>query len=597
MKKWLDKFHRWKFDKKIRWIVEVTIITTTLLVLCVSTVSSVASMKEQSVELLQVQNNTVAENFRNSLDNYKTLAVATVLDRSVQRYVKSAGLGTAEIRVRSQNAYNLLDSIANMYSNLNFIAIVGDQTDSYLYKGAETLAGTHFLQVYQSDYEKCKVVENSTIRMGYNNAYYNGEKYTLNVYFPIYDTERIFKELGLLCMSFTDSSLQQILEYSGSSNTETFVLDTDGMLVASKNKEEIGQYVDYAEDIKNYSRSFTGNGKMYVFEKVSRWNFYVVSSVPMSELYHGSVRTVIIIGLFLLIILVICTKVIKELIDRLYKPLDNAVKKMDDVASGSLNTRIDAEYMGEDFVKLATGFNSMMEKIQVLMEQVKLEQHQTEQIRFNALQAQIQPHFLYNTLECIHWQAIADGNQEISTLVMALAKYYRICLSNGRDVISLEMELNHVQNYLIIQNMRYDDIIASMFDIESGVEDTMVPKFTLQPLVENSIYHGLKVKEGRKGTVSITAKKQEGEVLVTVSDTGTGMGQEQIDEMNRRLLVYDDSFGYGVQNVNKRIELLYGKKYGLHYLKNELGGVTVEIRMPYETEVSDSALRGEAIRV
>ena len=97
--------------------------------------------------------------------------------------------------------------------------------------------------------------------------------------------------------------------------------------------------------------------------------------------------------------------------------------------------------MGEDFTKLAVWFNSMMEEILVLMDQVKMEQHQIEQIRFNALQSQIQPHFLYNTLECIHWQAMVDGNEEISTLVKALAKYYRICLSGGHDVIPLKMEL------------------------------------------------------------------------------------------------------------------------------------------------------------
>lgn len=226
------------------------------------------------------------------------------------------------------------------------------------------------------------------------------------------------------------------------------------------------------------------------------------------------------------------------------------------------------------------------------MEQVKLEQHQIEQQRFNALQAQIQPHFLYNTLECIHWQAVADGNQEISTLVKALAKYYRICLSKGRDVITLGMELEHVRNYLIIQNMRYDNIIGSVYDIDEGVKNAMIPKLTLQPLVENSIYHGMKVKEGKKGTIFITVKREKTDILITVSDTGTGMTQQQIDEMNQHLSEYEDSFGYGVRNVNKRIELLYGKGFGLFYLKNESGGVTVKIHIPYVTEIEENILGG-----
>ena len=231
------------------------------------------------------------------------------------------------------------------------------------------------------------------------------------------------------------------------------------------------------------------------------------------------------------------------------------------------------------------------------MQQVKLEQHQIEQIRFNSLQSQIQPHFLYNTLDCIHWQAVADGNQEISILVKALARYYRICLSKGHDVIPLKMEVEHVQNYLIIQNMRYDNIIGISIQVEENCKDAMIPKLTIQPLVENSIYHGIKIKEGKQGSISLSAVRKGETVQILIADTGTGMTKEQIAEMNQHLSEYDEGFGYGVRNVNKRIELLYGKEYGLHYVKNEFGGVTVEITLPYVTNVEPGILQGDIINV
>ena len=131
----------------------------------------------------------------------------------------------------------------------------------------------------------------------------------------------------------------------------------------------------------------------------------------------------VVVILVLIIVLIIVSIIIRALVRKMYQPLNKVVSNMDYVATGSLRTRINVDNMGEDFAKLAIGFNSMMDEIEVLMEQVKLEQHQLEQIRFNALQSQIQPHFLYNTLECIHWQAIAEGNKEISTMVKALAKY------------------------------------------------------------------------------------------------------------------------------------------------------------------------------
>lgn len=596
MRKWMEKVSRWKFDKKMQLLVTVSIIATTLIVLVVSTISSVTSMKQQSIELLQAQNSTTAENFKSSLDNYKTLAIATVMDTSIQQYLKAVNYNKEEGGLKN-SAFNILASISNMHSDMNFIAVVGKSPDDYIYKGQIAISAAQFSQVYTFDAQKCKTVQDSSIKMCFNNAYFNGSKYTLNIYFPIYDTNRVLGELGLLCMNFTDPSLQQILEYDSSNKLESMVVDTDGMMVSARDKDKIGTNVDFIPKMKEKSGTFSMGGRLYIYQKVSDWRFYVVSSVPMMELYKSSIRTIFFMAFILLFLLTISLLVVKRIIGKVYRPLDKVVRKMDDVASGSLKTRINVEHMGEDFTKLAVGFNSMMEEILVLMEQVKMEQHQIEQIRFNALQSQIQPHFLYNTLECIHWQAMVDGNGEISTLVKALAKYYRICLSGGHDVIPLKMELEHVRNYLIIQNMRYDDIIGSEFDVEEAASDVMIPKLTLQPLVENSIYHGIKVKEGKTGSLFLKVRKRSSDVLITLADTGTGMSQQQIDEMNQHLSEYDDSFGYGVRNVNKRIELFYGEEFGLYYLRNESGGVTVEIRLPYVTQVEDGIIRGEMIHV
>ena len=160
-------------------------------------------------------------------------------------------------------------------------------------------------------------------------------------------------------------------------------------------------------------------------------------------------------------------------------------------------------------------------------------------------------------------------------------------------MITIREEVEHIRNYMIIQNMRYDNIIGSEIVVESQVEESLIPKLTLQPLVENSIYHGMKVKEGKTGTLYLTAYKEGDEVVIKVSDTGTGMSQEQIDEMNEQLSRYEDSFGYGVRNVNKRIELLFGEGYGLHYQKNDSGGVTVVIHLPYQTEIKKNTAGGE----
>jgi two-component system, sensor histidine kinase YesM len=241
--------------------------------------------------------------------------------------------------------------------------------------------------------------------------------------------------------------------------------------------------------------------------------------------------------------------------------------------------------MGDDIRNMAKSFNLMAIRLEELVEKVKEDQHQIEQIKLNALQSQIQPHFLYNTLDCIHWQALVDGNERISVLVKALANYYRLCLSKGQDIISLSQELAHVQNYLIIQNIRYGNIIEQSFEIEERFLKVPIPKMTLQPLVENAIYHGIKVKNGKHGKITITAREENDKVVISVSDSGAGVSQKKIDEINSSISIYDESFGYGVRNVHKRIELLYGKGNGLYFRKNNTGGITVEIRLPYSSDL------------
>lgn len=597
MKKWIERINHWKLDKKMQVLVTTVIIVMTLIILAVSTISSVTSMKEKSIELLQTNNDTMSENYAASLEQYKALAIAIVMDDTVQSYLRCTSKRDPSYTGYANNAVNTMTSCQNMYPDMNFIGIVSYQMDDYLYKGIEALSSSDFQQVYAQDYQQCGAVRDGTIRIGFSNKYFKGDRYTLSVYFPIYDLNTIMMERGLLCMNFTNPVLEQILEDRSGNGRQTAVVQTDGTIIADHDLDSIGETVSYKEKLVGSEGEFSWEGRLYIYQKVSDWNYYIVSSIENMELYAPSVRTIIIMTAILFFMVILSFFVIKGIISRVYRPLDQTVQKMDQVAAGSLDTRLNVESMGEDFQKLATGFNSMMEEILVLMEQVKMEQHQIEQIRFNSLQSQIQPHFLYNTLECIHWQAMADGNKEISTLVMALAKYYRICLSKGHDVIPLELEIEHMKNYLIIQNMRYDNIIGSEIQIEESCKETMIPKLTLQPLVENSIYHGIKVKEGKKGSVFLKAVREGDHVLIILADTGSGMTQAQIDAMNLQLSEYDESFGYGVRNVNKRIELLYGKDYGLYYLRNEFGGVTVEIQLPYTTEVDDGILKGDMINV
>ena len=582
-----EQITNWNLKKKISFFISLLIMGTSLIILTASTFSAFYYMTNQTREMATSQLETLASNYDDTLEQYQNLAVALVINDSVQKYCASDVKRGLQYEQQASNVYNILLNMLNVQNNMNFAVVSRDDTEDYVYKGNSSVVDARFEVVYEQDYEESiSAKEGSTVRMSFANHYFRNEGYTLTLYHPIYATTRMVHKNGMLVMNLSDNLVEQLREDTTQSlDSELFLMDINGKRVSIADKKKIGKQVDYLKRIKGSRGSFQADGALIIYQRIGKWNYYLVNEIPMFELYKGSFGNItILLGVFVLMS-VLSIALLRRMIQTFYRPIDRVVSVMDQVAEGTLEVRIDTESMDADSRKLAVGFNSMMDEIAVLMEQVKVEQHQLEQIRFNALQSQIQPHFLYNTLECIHWQAIADGNKEISTMVKALAQYYRVCLSRGKEIISLKQELDHIRSYLIIQNMRYDNIIELDVQVDACYDDVKIPKMTLQPLIENSIYHGIRVKEGKRGVVEIRIRQEDSDVWIVVADSGTGMSQEEIDEMNQSISVYDESFGYGVRNVNKRIEIMFGPKYGLHFRKNEHEGVSVEIHLPREADI------------
>lgn len=242
------------------------------------------------------------------------------------------------------------------------------------------------------------------------------------------------------------------------------------------------------------------------------------------------------------------------------------------------------DYPYQDEVgRLSVSFNFMIQKINHLIqelnahiealkeekEHVRLVQAQKRQAELKALQAQINPHFLYNTLNAITWQASDQGAKEASIMSNALGKFFRISLSKGKEVITLGEELEHISNYLKIQGIRYKDKIHYEFDVPEDVKELYIIKLVLQPLVENAIYHGIKIKKGA-GYIGIHVERQANEagiqtLRLCVEDDGEGIEPERLSVICKGLSSghISENSGYGIYNVNERIKLYYGNAYGL----------------------------------
>lgn len=272
----------------------------------------------------------------------------------------------------------------------------------------------------------------------------------------------------------------------------------------------------------------------------------------------------------------------------IYKPMikqQNAIRQLKDAGSEeSLHMGVSEDVMAEDIYEL-------LDVIRHSMEREHAEFLLRQQSQYAELQNQINPHFLYNTLETIRGQAVIDDNYIIADMTEALAKYFRYNISKNNDVVTVEQELENISNYIQIQQYRFQDRFA--FRIYNHVPEEeytscMIPKMTLQPIVENAIFHGMEQKI-EKGHLYIHIEASEERLMIIVADDGMGMDEETLEKLNRKLQNADGVSelseksrhnGIAMENVNSRLRLLYGSDYGLRVSSTRNLGTEVEITLP-----------------
>lgn len=264
------------------------------------------------------------------------------------------------------------------------------------------------------------------------------------------------------------------------------------------------------------------------------------------------------------------------------RPIQELCKMSKKVAKGDFSAKTEVTSEAEDEIAVLTNsFNDMTAEIGHLVEDIKREQANLRVMESKLLQAQINPHFLYNTLDTIVWLAEEKQTDEVVMMVTRLSEFFRTTLSQGRDYITVEEEKRHVDSYLQIQQFRYQDIMDYEIDIEEDILDYTLPKLTLQPLVENALYHGIKNKRG-KGTITIKGFRKDNKIVLKVIDNGKGMTETELDGLRRYIAGYKENMthGFGLANVNQRIHYYYGEEYGIFYESAENKGTEAVIILP-----------------
>jgi two-component system sensor histidine kinase YesM len=387
------------------------------------------------------------------------------------------------------------------------------------------------------------------------------------------------KMVGRVFLYVKETTIASIYQEGKNKGGEFYIVDSAGRIISSQNKAML--YRDLKEAVSitipenGKDTTFTqgsGSKEMLIFtQRFEPLKWTIVSAIPMDDI--SSDRKVINqlmigIGAACLLLALIVSFLLSGSITR---PIFQLAKTMREIRTGKMQVR--STYQSKDEIGyLSEGFNNLMNRIEALMAENVEKQRTKAEIEFKLLQSQVKPHFLYNTVETIiSLIKLGLGKQAIQA-AQYMANFYKISLSKGNDIISIGEEMRLTESYLEIQQLRYVEYMEYTMEIDNDILTYSIPKLTLQPIVENAIYHGLKLKK-EKGIIRITGRRCGNHVEIEIYDNGAGMHKNQSKAIMAGTSVFDETGGFGIGSVSNRIRMLYGERYGLQ-VESEYGVYT-----------------------
>lgn len=396
---------------------------------------------------------------------------------------------------------------------------------------------------------------------------------------------------GVLLVDMNYSGIEMIFQQmSGEAAGYVYLIDKSGEIIYHPKQKLIysGLYSEnnltaagYGDGI--YQESFAGADRQVIVKTVSYTGWKIVSVIPNSEfsVNLSQVRLLMsaIIGLAILLVIIL-NAIVSSYVAGPIKKLDRSIKELE---KGNLDLDI---YIGGPYEieHLGKTIFSVVGQMRDLMDETVKDQERLRKSEFDALQAQINPHFLYNTLDSIVWMIESDRYREAISMVTALASLFRISLSKGKNVIPIGTELQHASDYLYIQSIRYKNKFITELSIDPEIQRCTTIKLIIQPLLENAIYHAIEMMDG-DGVIKIRGYLKNGDIYIEVEDNGLGMMPEKVAELlSGAEVTTKKGSGIGLKNVHQRIQLYYGREYGLEIESEPDKGTTIRIHLPAQYE-------------
>ncbi len=572
-------------EGSIRYSIFIYFTITALVAIIIIGFSLYTRFSDQLTDEVQKENQILMNQVSRSVDSYLR-GMMKLSDAIYYSVVKNTDISEPSIGSQMKLLY---DSNVDSLENIALFSREGE-----LLKAVPAARLKTDLDVTQEEWfqETLKKTENLHFSLPHVQYIFDNAEgqyhWVISVSRAVEITQGAYVSQGVLLLDIRYSSLEQLLNSVALGNAGyIYLIGDDGKLIyhpknqlidSGRVQENHRETVNWRDGI--HEEIFQGEKRFVTVKTVGYTGWKLVGITPAKGISFSGVKTRLFIVFVILLILFLLVLINYYISSRITNPIHELENSVGELEDGNLEAEISIKGSYE-IQHLGRSITSMAQQIQVLMKDIVAEHESKRKSEFDTLQSQINPHFLYNTLDIIVWMIENEQKSEAVKVVTALARFFRISLSRGKSIIRVSDELEHVRNYLMIQHMRFKNKFTYQIQADDDVLEMASLKLMLQPLVENAIYHGMEFMDG-DGEILIRASKKGDELLFSIEDNGLGMCPEQVER-----LLTDTSHvpsrrgsGIGVKNVNERIRLYFGEDYGLEIDSEPDEGTRIYIHLP-----------------
>lgn len=569
----------------IRYTIFVYFTITALAASLLITFSLYQRLSTQVGEMVQEENQSLINQVARSVESY-LLTVMKLSDSLYYGAVKNADLSSESIN----NEITLLyDNNKDNVDNIALFSQSGTMVESVpaarLKSGLDVTGENWFLNALEK-------TENQ--HFSYPHVQYvfdsneNQYRWVISLSRAVELTEGTSTTQGVLLVDLSYSSLEHLFDgVTTGKGAYVYLISNDGQILyhpkiqlidSGRMQENNLMAANYKDG--NHREEFQGESRVITVKSIGYTGWKIIGVTPRNVISLNSIKTRLFIVFLITLILFILALINSYISSRITNPIKELEKSVGVLEEGNLGTSV---FIGGSYEiqHLGNSIKNMAKQIRVLMDDIVAEHEAKRKQEFDTLQSQINPHFLYNTLDIIVWMIENEQKAEAVKAVTALARFFRISLSKGKSIITVRDELEHVRNYLMIQHMRYKNKFSYEIDADEECMELASLKLVLQPLVENAIYHGMEFMDG-DGEIILKVWRTEADLFFMVKDNGLGMTEDQVAGLfsGQVQVTSKKGSGIGVKNVNERIKLYFGERYGLTIESEPDEGTAIIICLP-----------------